>query len=76
MNATATPKKVSDVPFSPAEALLSVKEAAAILNISPKTVQRFCKSGQLGYVPITPTLFRIRRAALDRFIAKREVRAA
>lgn len=54
--------------------LLSIKEAARLLNVSPKTVQRLCKDGKLSYIPITPTLFRIRRSAISYFLAKQEVR--
>jgi excisionase family DNA binding protein len=56
------------------DALLSCKQAAAILNISAKTVQRLCTAGRLSYIPITPTLFRIRRGALDVFMSKTEAR--
>ncbi len=56
--------------------LLSTKEAARLLNVSPKTVQRLCLAGKISYITVTPTLFRIRRSALSYFLSKREIKAA
>lgn len=57
--------------------LLSIREAAEkdVLNVSVKTVQRLCKSGKLSYILITPTLWRIRRAAISYYLSKREIKA-
>ncbi|MFQ5944070.1 MAG: helix-turn-helix domain-containing protein [Anaerolineales bacterium] len=51
--------------------LLTVKEVTEQLRVSPKTVYRLCRSGQLPAIKIGKE-WRIDRADLDRFLAKKK----
>jgi excisionase family DNA binding protein len=47
--------------------LVEIAEAAALLGVDPRTVQRYCNMGQLLYVVLGKRRL-IERAALDEFI--------
>jgi len=49
--------------------LLTVKEAAVILNVSQQQVYRLIKAGKLPYLIIPPRTYRIHRTTLLRWIA-------
>jgi excisionase family DNA binding protein len=47
--------------------LVEVAEAAALLRVDPRTVQRYCNAGRLSYVVVGKRRL-IERSALDEFI--------
>jgi excisionase family DNA binding protein len=50
---------------SQADDLLTVKEAAAVLKVSPITISRYLKSGRLRSYQVGPRNIRIRRSDLQ-----------
>jgi excisionase family DNA binding protein len=54
--------------FSP-EPLLDSEQAAAIIQIHPKTLQKFARSGQIQGVHIGK-LWRFRRSAIEQWIER------
>src|SRR5579859_6954035 len=52
-----------------ASGLLTVREAASYLKVSPVTVKRYLKSGRLRAVHLSPRAVRIRHSELERFLA-------
>jgi excisionase family DNA binding protein len=67
---------ISAVPPAVEDHLLSWKEVCTRLDISRKTLQRLCQRKQINYIRISESLYKFRPAAIDLFIAKREVKAA
>jgi len=53
---------------------LSVAQVAAMLNVSPETVKRYARSGQLASVRLGYHTIRFRPAAVAAFVAARERR--
>lgn len=45
----------------------SVKEVAEMLNVTPKTVGRWCRTGQIGASKVGLRLWRISQVSLDEF---------
>jgi excisionase family DNA binding protein len=52
--------------------LLTLQQVAAELNVSVKTIRGLIRVGLLKCVKINARLWRVRRAALEQFIARRE----
>jgi excisionase family DNA binding protein len=64
------PKRRSEYPPVPADAvLLSRYEAAVLLGVSHTSVCRLIESGQLTAIKAGPRLVKIRRSEVDRLIA-------
>lgn len=57
---------MEEKPFQP-PILVTYDEAAALLSVSSRTVQRLVKNGRLEAVRLTPDAPRIRYADLKRF---------
>ena len=51
--------------------LLTVEQAADILQLHPDTVRRYVRERKLRAVRISPTNVRIRRSDLEKFIEER-----
>lgn len=60
-----------------ASELLTVREAAAYLKVSPVTVKRYLRQGRLRGIHLSSRAVRVRRTDLDRFLTpgKREEEA-
>ena len=61
----------------PDNSMIGTKEAAAILGVSPSTVQRYCRQGKFGHdamqdAPEHP--WHIRRAAVEKMKNQRKQR--
>jgi excisionase family DNA binding protein len=67
--------KVITIPNAP-DALLTSNQVCTILQICGKTLQRLCAKKKISFIKVSRTCFRFRRAAVDTFIAQREVRAS
>ena len=61
-----SPPAVSEEQFEP---LLDSEEAAALLRIHPKTLQRMARKGEVVAIQIGK-LWRFRRSALNRWLEK------
>jgi excisionase family DNA binding protein len=59
-------REVAHLKRDRADELLSIAEAARLLRVSPRSVQRWLRAGLLPGIPAGRT-HRIRRAALDGF---------
>lgn len=64
-----TRKPVGSEPFVP-EPLLDTDEAAAIMRIHPKTLQRYARQGMIRGFQIG-TMWRFRASDIDRWISER-----
>jgi len=56
---------------SACQRLLTVKEAAALLRVSPATVYGLCERGELRYVRISTHAIRIAEPDLSTFVDRR-----
>jgi excisionase family DNA binding protein len=60
-------------------ALLNCQQAAALLNVSPKTIQRMINRKEISYVELSRhgsrRTIRFERPAIDLFVAKRRLKA-
>ena len=54
------------------DALLTVDQVAAELQLHPDTIRRYIREKKLKSVRLSPTNLRIRRSELERFIRERE----
>lgn len=50
------------------DALMSLKEAAEYLGVSPNSVRNYIARGRLKSLRVGPKLIKFRKADLDRFI--------
>ena len=53
--------------------ILTDETAAALLAVEPRTVREWRAKRGLPFIRITPKVVRIRRADLDKWMAKRQV---
>jgi excisionase family DNA binding protein len=58
------------------EPLLRLDQAAALLNISSRSLRRLVRRRELGYVRVGPRGIRFEKPALDIFIARHRVKEA
>jgi excisionase family DNA binding protein len=54
--------------------IMDSAEAAAYINVSRKTLLRYCKAGLISYIPYRGK-HQFRKSALDYFVSKNEVKA-
>ncbi len=54
-----------------ADELLTIEQVAAELQLHPDTVRRYIREKKLTGVRIAPTVVRVRRSGLDRFLEER-----
>jgi len=52
--------------------LLTVKEAAAYLNLTPKTVRKYVSEGRIPHIRLSRKIRRFRKSALDKWLKKQE----
>lgn len=55
--------------------LLTTEEIAAELKIHRSTVQRWLREGRMDYIELSQGEYRVRRSALNSFLAQRERKA-
>lgn len=55
--------------------LLTIKEVAAVLGVTPRTVERWKAARIVPFVRLGPGTIRFQQKAIERFIAKRQERA-
>jgi excisionase family DNA binding protein len=53
--------------------IMDSAEAAAYINVSRKTLLRYCKAGLISYIPYRGK-HQFRKSALDYFVSKNEVK--
>jgi len=58
-----------------ADELLTIDQVAAELQLHPDTVRRYIREKKLASVRIAPTVVRVRRSELDRFLQDRSISA-
>jgi excisionase family DNA binding protein len=68
-------KVIATIPIAP-DSILTSKQVCTLLQVCGKTLQRLCAKKEISFIRVSRTTFRFRRAAVDHFVAQREVRAA
>ena len=62
--------------WKPGQELLTVKQAAAYLTLSPHTIRDLVQQGRIEHVRLSASNLRFTREQLDQFVADRLVAAA
>lgn len=54
------------------EDLLTIREVADMLSVSPKSVRRYIATGGMPYIRVNQRLYRFRRSDVDKWLTTRE----